>query len=330
MRILRVGDPHIRPSNIDEANRLMGFVNMCIQGSKTGIPIERLEILGDLFHTHAVIRLEVLEFWNMWLQVFRDAVETVVLVGNHDMTGDKNSRMHALTVFKRLQNERLRIIDAPTNIGIFGYLPYIHGSETFYKSAQWLADQESKVLVCHQTFSGSQYENGFYAPEGIDPDLVPFDTIISGHIHREQIIANGKVDYPGTPKWDSVSDANEKKGIWLYQHDDVTGKVIERHRISTASFCSPIALVIWNEGEEQPLFVEGSRTTIELVGSSDWIAKQKANLKGKVSIRSKNTDQKRSASRKAGNSLENYLLNLYSTNMKREDLLNYAREIGIV
>jgi UDP-2,3-diacylglucosamine pyrophosphatase LpxH len=84
MKIVRVGDPHIRPQNIAEAELLMQFIyNLC-----TGAPTDRLEILGDLFHTHAVVRLEVLEFWNKWLQRFSDVIETVVLVGNHDLSGD--------------------------------------------------------------------------------------------------------------------------------------------------------------------------------------------------------------------------------------------------
>ncbi len=330
MRILRIGDPHIRPGNIEEADRLMAFVKECIIGSRKGKPIERLEILGDLFHTHAIVRIEVLDFWNKWLQIFGSIVETVVLVGNHDQNGDKHASTHSLRVFKHLMAENnLKIVDVPLIYGIYGYLPYIHDNEQFIKSAKYLKEMGAKTLVCHATFSGSQYDNGFYAPEGINPDDIPFDTIISGHIHKEQIIANGKVDYPGTPKWDTASDANEKKGIWLYQHDE-NGKVIERHMISTANICTPIVSFTWNEGEEAPLIKEGVKATVELVGSSDWIKQKKATLKGKVSISSKFTDKKRGVNRKTGNNLENYLANLYITTMDRTSLIQYAKELGIV
>jgi DNA repair exonuclease SbcCD nuclease subunit len=326
LKILRIGDPHIRPNNIVESDLLMSFALQTAVNAK----VNRLEILGDLFHTHSVIRLEVLEFWDKWLQVFRDKVHTIVLVGNHDQTGDYNkSSSHSLTVFKRLQNENLRIIDAPTQIGVFGYLPYIHGESEFNDAAQNLFDSGAKILVCHTEFSGSQYDNGFYSPHGFNPDNIPFDTIISGHIHKEQIIAGGKVDYPGTPKWDTASDVNEQKGIWLYEHDD-SGKVINRDRISTAHVCTPIISFTWLEGQEQPVIPEGSRATVELIGSSDWISKQKAILKGKVGIKSKTTDQKRKSERKAGNSLENYLLNMYDTRMDRTVLIQLAKEIGIV
>ena len=326
MKILRVGDPHIRPSNIVEAEKLMQFVLQKITDTKA----ERLEILGDLFHTHAVIRLEVLEFWDKWLNKFRDAIETIVLVGNHDMTGDyNNTGSHALTVFKRLENERLRIIDRPTQIGVFGYVPYIHGESEFTDAVRGLASQGSKILICHGEFFGSQYDNGFYAPHGFNPDNVPFDTIISGHIHKEQIIAGGKVDYPGTAKWDTASDANEKKGIWLYEHD-ANGKVLTRDRISTAHVCTPIVSFTWVEGQDEPVIPEGAKASVELIGSSDWISKKKSTLKGKVSISSKFTDQKRKVERKAGNSLENYLTNVYDTKMDRSKLIQFAKELGIV
>lgn len=325
MRILRVGDPHIRVANIAEANKLMEFIKATVLGGK----VDRLEILGDLFHNHAVIRLEVLLFWNHWIEVFRGIVDTVILVGNHDISGDHAFSGHSLTVFKRMENERLKIVDEPIKIGPFGYVNYIHSEGAFKEAARKLHDQGAKVLVCHATFDGSQYDNGFYAPNGINPDDVPFSAIISGHIHKEQIIAGGKVDYPGTPKWDTASDANERKGIWLYEHDDSSGMVLQRDLISTEKVCTPIVSVVWKEGEPQPKCEEGIRTTIELIGSSDWISKQKTLLKGKYSLKSKTTDQKRTAERKVGNSLENFLMTVYHTEIDRKKLLDYAREIGI-
>lgn len=325
MKILRVGDPHIRPNNIQEATQLMEFICNIIKNAK----VDRLEILGDLFHTHAVVRLEVLEFWDKWLQRFSDIVETVVLVGNHDMGGDYNSDSHALTVFKRIKNEKLKIIDKPTIIGVFGYIPYVHDGEVFLGHARRLASENAKVLVCHATFSGSQFDNGFYAPEGINPDDVPFEKIISGHIHKEQILAGGKVDYPGTAKWDTASDANERKGVWLYEHD-VDGKVLNRDMISTDKVVTPIVSFKWIEGQEAPVIPEGAKASVELIGSSDWITKQKVKLKGKVSISSKFTDKKEKSERKSGKSLESFLANLYVPTMDRESLIAFAKEIGIV
>lgn len=325
MKILRVGDPHIKPSNIAEAEKLMTFVKKIAVDAK----VDRLEILGDLFHTHAIVRLEVLEFWNRWLQDFAETVETIVLVGNHDMPGHYATESNSLNIFKRIKNGNLRIIDRPTVLGPFVYCPYIHGESDFLRAVHGIADTETKILVCHAEFSGSQYDNGFYAPHGFNPDLVKYAHIISGHIHKTQVIALGRVDYPGTAKWDSASDANESKGIWLYEHD-VNGKVLQRDLISTAHVVTPIVSFTWIEGEDAPAIPEGSKASVELVGSSDWISKKKSSLKGKVSISSKFTDQKRKLERKAGNSLESYMMNTYDTKMDRTKLIQFARELGIV
>lgn len=325
MRILRVGDPHIRPNNIEESNKLMAFVISEAIKNK----VDSIEILGDLFHTHAVIRLEVLEFWQYWFRQLSQ-FPVFVLVGNHDMDGDYGSKSHALSVFKKEQGESPEIIDKAQQIGIFAYMPYYHDAEDFKRDAAKLASQGAKTLICHQTFAGSQYDNGFYAPNGINPDDIPFETIISGHIHKEQIIAGGKVDYPGTAKWDTVSDANERKGIWIYDHDDTTGKVLKREMISTNNVVTPIVSITWNEGSPEPVLMSGAKTNIELVGSSDWISKKKDLLKGKASISSKITDKERPANRKSTNTFDNFLLNVYHTEMDRNDLLTYAKEIGVV
>lgn len=325
IRILRVGDPHIRPNNIEEANKLMFFIKEVILKAK----IDRLEILGDLFHTHAIIRVEVLQFWNEWIQVFSSIVETVIIVGNHDQSGDYHSGDHSLKVFKNYMSmfPRLKIVDVPVMYGKYAYMPYIHNNEEFIKQANSLHNAGATILVCHATFDGSTFENGTYAPGGIDPSLLLFDKVISGHIHKEQEF--GKIDYPGTPKWDTDSDANEKKGIWYYEHDD-DGKVITRRMISTEHVCRPIISIKWKEGDKKPEFPDNARVSIELIGTSTWISKQKNALKGKASVKSTNTDRKNQTTRSAGKSLEDFILNIYPSKINGQILLDYAKEINIV
>ena len=60
MKILRVGDPHVKPNNLKEFREaLMRFALSEAIARKVDV----LEILGDLFDTHSIVRLEVLEFW---------------------------------------------------------------------------------------------------------------------------------------------------------------------------------------------------------------------------------------------------------------------------
>lgn len=332
MLILRVGDPHIKPNNIDESEGLFNFV----KHTATERNVDRIELLGDLFHTHEIIRLSVLEFWDRWLKVLSDTKELVVLVGNHDQSGNVNSDSHALSVFRTLSDKQknLLIIDKPSNQGVLAYIPYIHDKEHFINAANEQAKLGAKTLVCHGTFTGSKFESGMYAPDGINADLLDFDLILSGHIHSRQrfVTEKGKsVIYPGTAKWDTASDANEEKGLWLVEHNDFTGKILSEEFINTDKVCTPILSFSWKEGEEQPVVPEKSRSTIELIGSSDWVAKEKAKLKNHISITTKITDKIKLKSRKTGGSLEQFVTEHYSgTTVNKDKLLAYMKGLKIV
>ncbi len=327
MIILRVGDPHVKPNNIDEADALMNFV----VGQALKFSPHRIEILGDLFHTHSILRLEVIEFWDNWLEHLADICETIVLVGNHDQSGDYGSASNALSVFKHIKNKKLKIVENARHEGIFAYLAYHHDHKELVLKANNMAALGAKVLVCHQTFDGSKYESGMYAPDGIDPALFHYDLIISGHIHSTQTIISPTqtVIYPGTAKWDTASDANESKGIWLYEHNDVTGAITKVEMLPTNEVCTPIISVIWNEGEPMPELPEKAKASVELIGSGDWVTKNKAMLKGKVSVKSKITDKANKERRQAGNSFLDFMTNLYD-HVERANLLEYAKELKIV
>lgn len=333
MKILRIGDPHIKPNNIDEAEKLFHFINDTILERKP----DRVEILGDLFHTHSVIRLEVLEFWDAWLDILSEACELVVLVGNHDMTGNYSYHEHALTVFKRLQSKKrnLKIVELPRVEGIYGYMPYTHKQDNFISLANGLIDYGAKVLVCHQSFLTSKFESGMYDPSGFDSSLLRFELIISGHIHKYQkVIADGKtIIHPGTPKWDTASDANEDKGIWLYEHDDSTGAIISAELIHTKHVVTKIVSIVWEEGKELPAIESGVKTTVELIGSADWVNKHKQNLKGHCGIKTKITDNVKNEARKPGKDFLDFITNIFVVDefyAKRAALIKYMKDNSLV
>jgi hypothetical protein len=647
MKILRLGDPHVKVSNIKESEALMQFVLFTATERK----VDRIEILGDQFDNHSILRLEVLEFWQRWLWNLSDraySFDTYVLTGNHDISGDNTNNYSALQVFNDI--EFVNIVSSPVVVGAIGYAPYIHDNAKFVEEANKLADQGAKILVSHTTYQGSKYDNGMYAPDGVDPDLLDprLTHLISGHVHcyssdtefltetgwktyenvksednlitfdikenllkrspilgrisknvKEDLIriknqhvdllltdghnvilkrilpereitdfekyradsipgyackmpvsarldrsgiplsndeirlivwlitdgtiefknketercqirwhlkkerkisrlsnlldrlnikysknlqksgttkinilsdnhykdkllewcllnrtkqiplflrdmsfeqfnafieeyANtdgnygtfsdrvvqistskkneadliqeichtngasckirakkgkishnmlyvnldrvdtefvrcnnvtresyegrvvcftvkegtllvrrngmvsisgnceqefGRVSYPGTARWLSKSCANRRKGIWMVEHDDVTGAILSKEFISTENVCQPIVSIKWSEGEDKPEIPESSKVDIELVGSSEWVLAQKKELKGTVSVSSKITDIKKSKTRKAGKSLFEFLSEHYQASPeKRDKLIQYMKE----
>lgn len=325
IKVLRVGDPHVKINNLAESAKLIEFVyQQAILHS-----VDRIEILGDLFHNHAVLRVEILSFWQRHLQYLAGFCEVVALVGNHDQTGDYEGNLHALNLYKLINSKfPIHIIDYPTRMGVFAYLPYIHHEEPFLEAANKLAEEGAKTLVCHATFQGSQYDNGFYAPDGFDLEKLNYPLVISGHIHKRQRF--GKAIYPGTGKWDTNSDANEEKGLWLVTHDE-TGAIISEQFIDTAGVCTPIYSIEWNEGQEQPAIPAG-RVTLELIGSSEWIKKQKERLKGQCGLKSKITDKARSEKRQVTKGLADFVTSNFEpvAGVSRESILEYMKEHGLV
>lgn len=323
LTVLRVGDPHVKINNLADSDKLMEFV----LAQATELNVDRIELLGDLFHTHAIVRVEVMEFWLKWLQAFSDKFHTVVLVGNHDQVGTYGTNQHALAAFKLLPNPKLVIVDTPMQFGKIAYIPYIHHEEDFMNAANSLSDTAT-VLVCHATFEGSKYDNGMYAPDGFDPEKLKYNTVISGHIHTRQRF--GKIIYPGTAKWDTQSDANEEKGLWLVTHDD-NGSLLSEKFIDTSKVCTPIYSVEWKEGNEQPEILPG-RFTIELIGTSDWIKKQKENLKGKCGVKAKITDKARTERRNVGKGLLEFIGSNFDpiAGVSREQVTTYLKEKGLV
>ena len=234
VRILRVGDPHVTVANLEESRKLIDFVIKTAQENK----IQYVEFLGDLFHTHAVIRVEVLDFWNTVFLKMNDAkLNTLALVGNHDQPGSKEKEqlMNAMTVFANTMPS-LTIVNSPCNIDHDGqytasYMPYMSNLEDFIAASKELYDQGStKLLICHQTFKGAEYSNGFSTEDGVGPELIAQEAIVSGHIHLNQKV--GKAFYPGTARWDTMASANLTKGIWIFDHEK-DGSIISKEFIST-------------------------------------------------------------------------------------------------
>jgi DNA repair exonuclease SbcCD nuclease subunit len=302
-----------------ESERLLGFV------AEQASPDTILIILGDLTHTHANIRVEVLEFWNRWFKKLSTLFKKViVLVGNHDQTGDYKSGAHSLSVFNEMY-EKVWIISSSVRDGIFGYMPYIHDKISFTEQANELCSQGAKVIVGHAELDGAKYESGMLVLDGVKTQNINANLIISGHYHTRQRFAN--VIYCGTARWLTSSDKNEPKGLWLAEFDE-SGKIISEEFLDTSHVCTPIYSYQFKEGEAEPIIPEGSRASIELIGSSEWVSKQKAKFKGKASISAKITDKTRPINRKTGNNLMHFVTNVFelSKNVKKEKLIDFMKE----
>lgn len=292
MKTIFVGDPHVQVSNLKDSEKLRDFILDTVKKEK----VETLVFLGDLFHTHAVIRLEVEKYWhNFMSKLEKDFPDLVVyiLVGNHDMILGNSKYAGTNSIEPLGKYENIYVVDSPKAMdGIkgIGLVPYYQDHAKLLKdSKQLYEDGCEETLIAHQTFTGSQYENGFYAQDAIDPELISQNNIISGHIHKEQTI--GKCWYTGTAKWDTMSDANHEKGIWLVNFEK-SGKIKDKTFLSTKEVVTPILKINLEEGDDLPEIDENARVFIEAKGKNAWLKKVKKKYKGKANLKTKSTDRK--------------------------------------
>lgn len=331
MKILRVGDPHVKVSNLKDSEKLIEFI---IKTAKEH-QVNSVEILGDLFHTHAIKRLEVENFWIWAFDKFnQEQICLIVLCGNHDLPGSKEleNSVNALNVFKPKTGEDcLRIIvDEPMILrGNIAYIPYMSDKNKFIDEAKQLYDQgATKTLIAHQTFATAKYETGFFAPEGIELDLVCQDRIISGHIHTSQEI--GKCLCVGATLWEKMSDANHPKYIWIFEHDNENGSILSQQPISIEKVVTPIFKLVIKEGDPEPQLAPNARNYLEFQGKTAWIKKMTKKYRGKAGIKGIPTDRKLTVVAKQNKyNINEYLNTVFEPiiGVSKQDITDYLKEL---
>lgn len=266
-RAIIVGDVHATPAELRDCQALISGLATLRDRADTII------FLGDQFHTHAVVHLDVVDFWAKSVRGLRSlGFHVIMLVGNHDIESCGQLFPNAL---ETLYGSGVTIVDKFMEIapGVVA-APYYHDGEAFVADANRGWPTIHSTLICHQTFMGAQYDNGFYANDGIDPLRIDMQQIISGHIHTAAAFAN--VVYVGSPRWRTADDANKAKNVCVY---DLSTKAFVES-IPTSTWCSPIMsydLTPENVDAFDPKFVHipaGARVTVALRGPADWVGSE--------------------------------------------------------
>lgn len=233
MRILLVGDIHAKQSDLEDCRKLLRLIHDT--ASKTNP--DRIVFLGDQNHNHAVVNVFVMEFLKGMFSALYQWNPTA-LVGNHDMSGVEGATANAMMLY-----EQCEVVDRTCELDGILYVPYQPNPDAFIQKCNYVGpaglvppEDRCKTVICHQTFTGSTYENGFYAKDGVEPNLIIQKHVISGHIHKPQEF--GKVWYPGSPRWQTVSDANIDRAIWLVEFEN--GEIVSRTPFWTNGVCKQI------------------------------------------------------------------------------------------
>lgn len=271
-KVLVVGDPHAVVEELDECEKLFAYVERVALDNQA----TRVVVLGDLNNTHNLVRVEVMNFWLRTLRQLSQKLSVYVIAGNHDFAGE-GSDQHSLEVYKHLDG--VEIMDRPMFNVLCNqvFMPYFPPAqhEAFIKKA---CEMGTPTLFCHQTFDGSKLDNGFFAPEAIDPNLLPQKYVISGHIHSPQRV--GKVIYVGSPRWRTMDDANKDRSLRMFEFDD-DGELVGEAPFFTNTVCREIRRGI--DTPEAPLVIKPGDTArwyVDVRGPSEWVDERKKEYSG--------------------------------------------------
>ena len=190
LRVLIIGDIHCRLDNFTDIDVLTDKILKIINQEHP----DWIVLLGDLLHTHEQVNTLCL---NKLLDLFdklRKYAKLYIIVGNHDMINSAQflSTHHWMNMLKEWSN--VTIVDKPlieTHCSkTYTFLPYVPKGR--FMEALYTLDEnawnKSSAIFCHQEFRGSQYvgktsDDGDYWAE-------EYPQIISGHIHKHQILKN--------------------------------------------------------------------------------------------------------------------------------------------
>lgn len=215
MKVLFVGDLHVQIGNLEETGRIFDLIEREIDSKNVSVVV----FLGDVYHTHAVLRQEVIQLLQDRMEGLRKFLrkeDILVLAGNHDGSSPRSVKINAVRQTLDAIVDVVDLQNAPfyhVESGLV-LVPFIDEEAEFIERANRLPD---KVLVCHQTFDGAKYENGFFAPDGFDQNKLMHQLVICGHIHTEMQV--GKVMFLGTPRALNSNEYNISKGIFIFDTD---------------------------------------------------------------------------------------------------------------
>lgn len=260
MKCLIIGDVHSTPSELAECYKLIDL----ILESARKYEVDHILFLGDLYNTMAVVNLFVFQFWQKSLTKLGKEFPIISLVGNHDLSSVHGNGVNSLQLHADIKN--LTIVKDVCSLNGITYVGYQHTEEEFLQLVNKYSNDD--LLVCHQTFNGARFDNGFYAQDGFDLSKVPHKQIISGHIHSASKI--GKLTYLGSPRWRIVSDANVEKFIYVMEHTQGNQAEIKA-KIPTNPTCTPIYQ--FKDTPDLPFnqSIDDANVTVDIFGPVNYI-----------------------------------------------------------
>lgn len=209
-----ISDIHFTPATLE-----LAAVSLLRAQFKAKILDVPLIIAGDTLDTKAVMRAECVNRLMQLLSV-KDAPDTYVLVGNHDLINEKGSD-HSLRFLQCMST----VVDRPHTLELeyldVMLLPYYSDLD---KLTALLVDEDvPRALIMHQGVQTADLGHYVQDKTSLPPEAFDGFRVISGHYHKAQTIKCGKTglfSYIGNPYTLTFGEANDgPKGFQILYSD---------------------------------------------------------------------------------------------------------------
>lgn len=195
-KVLCIGDPHIRVSNIQDVDLFMERLESRVLSQQN---FDAIVVLGDTLHDHERLHTTPLNKAIEFFVMLSRHARLWVLVGNHDLQNNQQflTENHWLVAVKSLPNITVvdtAIFSAELNAVFMPYVPNGRMAEAISTNPEIDLDTVSAVFA-HQEIQGCVM--GAFVSEHGDVYLEDNPPLVSGHIHSNQQ-PQPNVYYPGS------------------------------------------------------------------------------------------------------------------------------------
>lgn len=217
LKILCIGDPHIKIDNLIEFNEFEIKLIELIEKEKPDFII----CLGDILHTHERLHTIPLNKAFSFIDNIRKFCPVYLIVGNHDYIHNQEylSENHWMNSLKEWAN--VFVIDKVKELKInkrkFVFVPYVFPGK-FKEALSTINDnwKRSDIIFAHQEIKGCKM-GPIQSVEGDEWDL-DYPQVISGHIHSNQK-PQKNVYYPGSALQNAFGES-EKNIIPIIEYEE--------------------------------------------------------------------------------------------------------------
>lgn len=174
---------------------------------------------GDFFDARKAIRHDTMELVREHIIPKTKGQDWHVIVGNHDMHMRESIFPNSIQELLS-QYPNFHIYNSPETVDFDGIkidmIPWIC-RDNRKQVLDFISDSTSKLCLGHFELAGFEYYRGIESQGDNSAFLSNYSQVWSGHFHT--MSKKGHIQYIGTPYQLTYGDADDDRGVWLYDTD---------------------------------------------------------------------------------------------------------------